>query len=103
MFGTDVRFPLPPLSWGASERLLDRWCVRALGSPLCPLGHLFSAGGPELRARGQGCSTRHRHPPPGSSPAAHAHAAHGHGHYTGTTAAGGWLGIWYRYRCSWAY
>jgi hypothetical protein len=27
---------------------LVRWCVRALGSPLCPLGHLISAGGPAV-------------------------------------------------------
>jgi hypothetical protein len=25
---------------------LVRWCVRALPPPPCPLGHLFSAGGP---------------------------------------------------------
>ena len=29
---------------------LVRWCVRALGSPLSPLGHLFSAGGPSFFA-----------------------------------------------------
>jgi hypothetical protein len=27
---------------------LVRWYVRALGAPLCPLGHLFSAGGPAV-------------------------------------------------------
>jgi hypothetical protein len=27
---------------------LVRWYVRALGSPLCPLGHLFSVGGPVI-------------------------------------------------------
>jgi hypothetical protein len=33
MFGTDARFPLPPLSWGASEPLLD-----VVANAICVVG-----------------------------------------------------------------